>query len=116
CSIERLSRYAIRYQNPVRCARLQRTTKFRVAEACRNDNRPMADSQHSLQLEHPRTFDISRYLSPMAEYNTVFEQHNTWSGPVCCLRATKVGAYWTPPSGALIMGYSLSARGSQCPS
>ena len=43
----------------------------------------------------------------MAEYNTVFEQHNTWFGPVCCLRATKVGAYWTPPSGALIMGYSL---------
>jgi hypothetical protein len=41
----------------------------------------------------------------MAEYNTVFEQHNTWFGPFCCLYATKVAAYWTPPIGALIIGY-----------
>jgi hypothetical protein len=89
------------------CARLQRTAKFRVAKACRNDNRPVADSQHSLQLSHPRTFDISRYLSPMAEYNTVFEQHNTWFGLFCCLCATKIAVYWTPPIGALIIAYSL---------
>jgi phage-related protein len=41
----------------------------------------------------------------MAEYNTVFEQHNTWLEPFCCLHATKVAAYWTPPIGALIIGY-----------
>jgi hypothetical protein len=43
----------------------------------------------------------------MAEYNTVFEQHNNWFGPFCCLRATKIPAYWTPPIGALIIGGSF---------
>jgi hypothetical protein len=76
-------------------------------KACRNENHTVADSQHSLQLNYPRTFDISRYLSPMAEYNTVFEQHNTWFGPFCCLNATKVAAYWTSRIGALIIAYSL---------
>jgi hypothetical protein len=43
----------------------------------------------------------------MAEYNTVFEQYNTWLGPFCCLYATKIAADWTSLIGALIMAYSL---------